>query len=209
MRFLTFVSLLFLLTGCAPKAYRHLQKADGDATCVQKFRPSFPRVLYQASINVAGHQLSGLLLIKQMPDSSTRIVFTNEAGYSFFDFEFSKNGEFAVHAIVDRMDKAAVKTTLRKDFETVLMNRLDYASVLLQQKGNESYYTFKNDTDRYYYITDLSCNNLFRAERGSDSKKVMEVVLKQTNSGIPDEIHIRHFNFKFNINLTRINDAEQ
>ena len=39
--------------------------------------------------NVVGNHLSGLLLIKKMPDSSTRMVFSNEMGLGFFDFEFA------------------------------------------------------------------------------------------------------------------------
>ena len=113
MPYLRFVSLFFLLNSCAPAAYKQLQQTRGDVHCIDPFKPDIRRALYQTSVDVAGHHLSGLLLIKQMPDSATRIVFTNEVGYTFFDFEFTKEGNFIVHSILPKMDKEAVKKTLQ------------------------------------------------------------------------------------------------
>ena len=120
MRCLLFSSVLFVLAGCA-SVYKHLQPAAGDPAALQKFRPSFSVALYKAGIDVVGNHLSGLLLIKKMPDSSMRLVFSNEIGVKFFDFEFSADGRFKVFSIIKQMDKKAVIKTLRKDFELVMM----------------------------------------------------------------------------------------
>ncbi|MBO9617757.1 MAG: hypothetical protein J7539_01870 [Niabella sp.] len=206
MRFLQFISALALLNGCAPVAYKNLQKAEGAIHCIDKFKPTVRRTLYQTTVDVAGNHLSGVLLIKQMPDRSTRIVFTNEVGFSFFDFEFTKNGVFTVHSIISKMDKDAVTKTLRKDFELVLMNRLDAATATVFKKNDEYYYAFGDGADVYYYITDTNCSQLLRMERGDTKKKVLEATRGPLKDGMPEFVNIRHKNFNFTINLKRITD---
>src|SRR5258708_13414216 len=79
-----------------------------------------PTSWYHASVEVVGNHISGLLLIKNMPDSAIRVVFTNEAGITFFDFGFSRDRTFTVHSIIKKLNKKPVVQTLRKDFELIL-----------------------------------------------------------------------------------------
>ncbi len=81
MRYLLFINLFFL-SACVSQ-YKGLQNASGDISCIQKFKPVFTSALYNTQVNVVGKHLSGLLLIKTMPDSSIRIVFSNELGFKF------------------------------------------------------------------------------------------------------------------------------
>jgi hypothetical protein len=92
MPYLLLSSLLFLLLACSP-AYKQMQVAAGDINTIKKFKPNFTVALYNTQVDVVGNHLSGLLIIKKMPDSSTRLVFSNEMGFKFFDFEFSINGD--------------------------------------------------------------------------------------------------------------------
>ena len=87
MRYLLLSSFLVLLLGCS-SAYKHLKVTKANVTDLQKFKPEFKIALYKANVNVAGNYLSGLLLIKKMPDSSMRLVFSNEIGFKFFDLIF-------------------------------------------------------------------------------------------------------------------------
>lgn len=192
MRFLLLISALALLNSCAPVAYKNLKSAKGTDHCIDKFKPIVKRALYQTSVDVVGNHLSGILLIKQMPDSSTRIVFTNEVGFSFFDFEFAKNGVFTVHSIIPKMDRDAVKKTLKKDFELVLMNHLNAATAKVYTKNNEYYYAFRDGSDIYYYITDAKCAQLLRMERGDAKKKVLEATRGPLMDGMPEFVNIRH-----------------
>src|SRR4249919_2870319 len=118
MRCLLFNSCLVIMLSCS-SAYKHLQPATGDAGNLQKFKPVFAVALYRANVDVTGEHLGGLLMIKRMPDSTMRMVFSNEIGFKFFDFEFSPGGGFKVHSIIKQMNKKAVIKTLRKDFELI------------------------------------------------------------------------------------------
>jgi len=208
MRCLLSISLL-VLCGCASHYNKMQRSAIADVDCVQSFRPVFKTALYNTQVNVIGKHLSGLLIIKTMPDSSTRIVFTSEAGFKFFDFGFSGK-DFTVYYIYKEMNKKAVIKTLRKDFELVLMNNLNAEKPYVLDREGEKYYTFPDGKDHYYYVTNGDCSRLIRMERGSKRKKVMTAIAENFNEGVPDTIGITHDNFNFNIGLKRIyNYAER
>src|SRR5436190_6110153 len=93
MRYLLLISGVFVLLSCS-SMHKQMQTATSDPAILQKFKPTLGVALYNTTVDVAGNHLSGLLLIKKMPDSSTRMVFSNEMGLSFFDFEFAADGKF-------------------------------------------------------------------------------------------------------------------
>ena len=105
MRFLLFINTIFIFaaSSCSP-VYKGKLQAGREDSCVALFKPDFSRALYNTQVNVVGKHLSGLLIIKTMPDSSIRMVFSNEAGFKFFDFGFAKN-DFTVYYIFDQMNK--------------------------------------------------------------------------------------------------------
>lgn len=205
MRYLLISSWILLLTACT-SAYKHLQKMQGDVSCIQQFKPDFSNALYYTEVNVVGKHLSGLLLIKQMPDSSTRMVFSNEAGFKFFDFSFEKDGGFKVYYVIEQLNKKAVITTLRKDFEIILMHPVNMQHGFVKQdtaSGN-NYYTFPQEKGFNYYITDSSCKKMIRMERASKRRAVVEIHEFDSENGLPDSIGITHTQFNFNIGLKRL-----
>ena len=201
MRCLLYISICSL-AACS-SAYRDLRRATGDPACIQRFKPALGVVVYKAAVDVVGNHLSGLLVLKAMPDSSTRLVFTSEMGLTFFDFAFGADGSFQVHHIIDKMDKKAVIKTLRKDFELILLEHTSGGSVLTD--GVNRYYAFPQEKGTNYYITDSACTHLLRAEKASKRKTIVEARLMDYVQGIPDSISIVHQKFHFTITLkTRI-----
>ena len=192
-----------ILLGCSP-SYKQMQVATGDAAVLQKFKPAFTVALYSTQVDVVGNHLSGLLLIKRMPDSSLRMVFSNEIGFKFFDFEFTAAGDFEVHSVVKQMNKRSVLKTLRKDFELILMERLDHADPVVRTEAGLIYYIFPQTKGYNYYITDSTGSKLVRLERASKTKTVVEAIMQNYINGIPDSIGISHKTFNFTIGLKRL-----
>ena len=184
-----------------------MEKTTGDTSCIQKFKPVLGSALYNTKVNVVGKHLSGLVLIKAMPDSSERIVFTNEFGLKFFDFEFSRDSGFRTIYIIQQMDKKAVIKTLRKDFELVLMHHTSTSDAYLLKNGQSYYYAFPQESGVNYYITDSTCSRLLGMERASNRKPVVEAIMENYRNGLPDTIGITHKNFNFTIGLKRIENA--
>ena len=202
-RFLLFISLFSLNVSC--NQYRHLKRTPPEENCIEKFKPAFLREEYKISVDVVGKHISGLLLIKYMPDSSTRIVFTNEMGFSFFDFGFSKDNGFEVYHIVPQMNKPALIKTLRKDFELIMFRNMDRNKSYNLTDSPIVYHAYPQVKGVNYYITDEQCNRLIKMQRSSDKKPIMEALFYDNFPGkSPDSISIRHLNFKFSISLKKL-----
>ena len=201
--YLILSSCLFLLLACSP-VHKQMQKASTSINSLYPFKPAFTVALYKATVNVVGNHLSGLLLIKKMPDSSTRLVFSNEMGLTFFDFEFAAGGKFKVHSIIKKMDKRPVIKTLQHDFELVLMSCLDSTNASVRTVNGLNYFIFPQKKGYNYYITNTAGNELLRMERASNKKIIVEAVMRNYIKGMPDTIGISHKTFEFNIGLKRI-----
>ena len=196
-------SCLIYVLSCSP-SYKQMQPANADVNVLQKFKPNFTVALYNTTVDVVGNHLSGLLLIKKMPDSSTRMVFSNEMGFGFFDFEFKPEGNFKVYSIMKKLNKKSVIKTLQHDFELILMNNLDNPKVSVKTKDGLTYFIYPQSKGYNYYITNQSENELVRMERVSNKKTIVEAVMKNYQNGVPDTIGISHKTFEFNIGLKRI-----
>jgi len=184
-----------------------MQKIDSDDGCLQQFKPRIQRALYNTSVDVTGKHISGLLLIKTMPDSSTRIVFANEMGFSFFDFGFFSGNGFKVYQIIPQMDKKALVKTLRKDFELVLFRNMSGTRRFALRDSALVYYGFPQSRGVNYYVTDTRCSRLVKMQRSSKRKPVMEAFLYSNQSSVPDSIFIHHLNFSFSITLKKIQSS--
>ena len=203
IRYLLLSSCLFTFMACSP-VYKQMLATTGDAGVLQKFKPAFTVALYSTQVDVVGNHLSGLLLIKKMPDKSTRMVFSNEIGFKFFDFEFSPDGNFKVYSIIEKMNKRSVVKTLRHDFELILMQQLDNKTVSVRTTNGLIYFIYPQARGYNYYITDSTGNKLVSMERASKSKTVVEAVMENYINGIPDTIGISHKTFSFTIGLKRL-----
>jgi hypothetical protein len=205
MRFLLLSSLAFLLflTGCR-SAYKSLSSTTGDESCISKFRPALSSALYNTQVNVIGKHLSGLLLFKEMPDSSLRVVFSSEMGVKFFDFEFGRDGAFKVHQVMNQLDKKNVINTLKSDFELLLMRNLSSRHATIKTDGINTWYGFISGKETHYYITNKACDTLIRIENAMKRKPKVQIAMMQFEKGIPDSIGITHRNFNFEIGLKYI-----
>jgi hypothetical protein len=203
MRYLLLGSCLLILAGCSSR-YKGLQPATGNINAIQKFAPSVKRALYKCDVDVTGHHLSGLLLFKTLPDSSVRVVFSNEMGLKFFDFEFKPNGDFKVYYVIKMMDKGPVIKTLKKDFELVMLPKPDAQGAYLLKDERSLYYVFPKPKGTYCYITDLAGTELTTMEICSPHKAIVQAMMKNYSEGVPDTIGITHKNFSFTIGLKKI-----
>ena len=82
MKYLLFISLLLIFSGCN-RVYKNLAVAEGRVEDLNKFRHVFKTALYKARVNVIGRYLSGLLMVKEMPDSTVRLLFSSEMGLNY------------------------------------------------------------------------------------------------------------------------------
>lgn len=205
------LSLCALLLNCA-SAYHSMKPASVDAACVGKMIPSsIATSWYQASIDVGNKHLSGLVLIKNMPDSSQRVVFTSEAGVTFFDFGFRRPDKFTVYAIIKKLNRKPVIKTLQKDFELMLGNPFIQGGLQSWKTQDEIFFGVTKKAETAYLITDKDCGSLRRLEWGTKQKRKVSIQIIGAGYPLPDTLNITHYTFSLQIRLTRFqnNDSSQ
>jgi hypothetical protein len=202
MKCFFYANLLWLLVGCSSSI--HLMKpAQVNVTCLQKFKPILKAELYNASVDVMGKHISGLVFFKLMPDSSQRVVFTNEAGVKFFDFGFGQDGRIVTHQVMKKLDKKIVVRTLQKDFDLVMMTRLDRETPTVFHDGENLKFRW-GMKGMDCVVTNGDCSKLIRLENSTSNKP--QTVARLFGDGVlaPDSITIEHLNFNMKIRLKHL-----
>ncbi|HET6244628.1 MAG: hypothetical protein H0V01_09000 [Bacteroidetes bacterium] len=203
MRNLLLISICCFLLGCFQSPYQNLQASSENSSCLGNLKPNFTSVLYMAHVNVVGKHLSGLLLFKKMPDNTTRVVFSNEMGVKFFDFEYAESGFKVIHCI-KHLDRKAVIKQLKKDIGLVIMHNIDVSTAKILHKDNQNYFGFFSGREQTYYLTNKTCTQLIGIENASKKQKKLIINLTDYKGGMADSIYIAHQTFEFNISLKQL-----
>lgn len=152
-----------------------------------------------------------------MPDSSSRVVFQNEMGFSFFDFKWSTSGAFSVVSIAAQMNKKPLIKLLKKDFELMLEKNLDSNKRHFFRAEEEDEFVCPKpvyEVHRYqlskgfadYYYRHYQENKLVRIENFG-TKKVATFQLTPTSSGaLPSHATIVHHRANFTITINKLED---
>lgn len=211
-RFLKPVSLLLLLFVSCASPYRHLQEQSVNFSSALRFRPEFDKALYRCVVDgrfaFRKFHLSGLLFLKKMEDNSTRAVFQNEMGFTFFDFQWDGSSDsFKVNQIIPQLDKSALVKTLQKDFNLLLMKGLSPATEHVFQSGAEIYHRFDLERGVVYYIA--AQNNLRRIENVGKTKVITITISgKDGDKAMPQSVVFDHHKANFTIRMNQIENAE-
>lgn len=207
MRYLVQSSLLFIF--CV--SFLFTVNAQGDCTKISI--PKFASVRYRASIDVLDKHLSGILIFKTMEDESIRSIFLNEMGVTFFDMTFYKNS-YVYNAIMNSLDKKAVKISLAKDLGMILMRgifaELDKPVKKASADKMLSSKTLKLKRKGYVnYFADKSCKGYWQIENWGSKKKVVSITQKHIPElSMPDSIFVQHHTVHFTISLKHFHAAE-
>lgn len=197
---------LLLLFSCG-NPYKTLVSETGAASSAMRFQPVFEKELYRCIVDgrflLKKFHLSGLLLFKKMEDSSTRVVFQNEMGISFFDFEWDAENHFKVNQIIPQLEKPAVIRLLQKDMQLLLMNNLHTATEQHFTKASEKYDRFTLEKGYAYYISRQQ--QLVRIENAGKRKVItIELGEKKRPEDLPQTVVFTHHKANFIIQLTKI-----
>lgn len=198
--------LFLALVSCA-NPYKHLQQDTTVHTTALRFKPEFDKALYRCVVNgrivFKKFHLSGLLFFKNLEDGTTRVVFQNEMGFTFFDFEWDQHDVFKVNQVIDQLNKPALIKTLEKDMNLFLLKNLDTATEKRFRKNAAVYHRFDLEKGVVYYI---SANNILERIENAGKSKVITITLsgKQKEHDMPQEALFNHHKANFTIRLNKI-----
>jgi hypothetical protein len=185
--------------------YKTLKPIAPDPACFRSVQLSgLSTAWYDASVNVAGKHISGLLLVKNMPDRSTRLIFTNEAGVTFFDFEFGKNQSFRVHKVIRQLDRKPVLHVLNRDFALILQRYFQGQPVeTFQNEEGQHFFAYPIGKETAYFVIGKDCGSLKEFQLGSRRKRKTSVVYYGKITS-PDSIYLKHHTFNMDIKLRKL-----
>jgi hypothetical protein len=218
MRYFLFVSILLtFFIACSKKPYRDLVRQDQPDIEARRLKPSFEKVLYRGTIDgkkwIKKYHFSGILYIRNFPDSTTRVVFQNEMGATFFDFGWDRNDSFQVFRVIPQMDKKPLIRLLRKDFEMLLLKQgliKGKSEGSYKTPSSEEWYTrFSLPKGFVFYIStnpEPTSGSLKRIENADDKRKVivMDITPSKNGNNMPQHISINHLRAGFTIDLKKI-----
>ena len=115
LRFVSLMVLLFLWiqiqTSCSPRM-------SGEGSTVLpaiELTQGESSQKYNIQLDFMKHHMSGMLIVRRMPDNEIRIVASTYFGLSLFDFSL-RNDRFTVNSCIEPMKKEKVLKLLEMDF---------------------------------------------------------------------------------------------
>jgi hypothetical protein len=203
MRYFHYSLVALLLVGCVTPRYVKREAPELD-DCGRRIRPqSLASNWYNASVDVMGRHFSGLLLIKNIRENEQRVVFTNEAGLTFFDFEFSDD-EFVVHTVVSQFDRRAVIRTLHMDLGLLLAVPFRTDRFISYESADKRYFAVEEKNETAYFITSKDCASLQGLELGNKRRATVSITFPGSSYPAPDTIFLKHYTFDLQVKLVRI-----
>lgn len=126
--FLVIWIMIWCMTGIQSCSYNHFkgfEKVSRENILIPAtFDTSFRKATYITDFIIAGNQLSGITIIKNMPNTNTfHIVFMSQIGLKYFDISIAseKNKDwFAVNYLMKSLDRDFIVEALKKDFALLL-----------------------------------------------------------------------------------------
>ena len=79
---------------------------------------------YNIQLDFMKHHMSGMLIVRRMPDNEIRIVASTYFGLSLFDFSL-RNDQFTVNSCIEPMKKEKVLKLLEMDFRRLFLSGKD------------------------------------------------------------------------------------
>ncbi len=200
---LLIISLLY--TSCCPASkVGEVKPAEGSR--IMRFAPldtGSESMLFKANIGLFKEHYSGLFLIKEMPDSSTHIVFLSELGLSLMDLRY-QDDQFEVVSVQEFLNKASILKTLENDFRTLLLDlsAIESYSLSKTEAGDPSeVLKFRHRKEKYTYFH-LAERGTYKITRKKGLFRSVEFNIEY-NKGV--RIEIGHKGIRLHIVLQQLN----
>jgi hypothetical protein len=168
------------------------------------------RYLYQASVNVMGHNLSGLMIIKPYSLEHHRLFFLTKTGIKILDMELLENDGFILHYCLESLKRRTLIRTLKNDIRLMLSCLPDeiHNKVFTEKgSGRKTVRVKENGGKIWVFIDSETCRPEELIQYRCGRKKV-GISYFGNNPEAIDSIKIKHYNINLNIHLNQINEIQ-
>ncbi len=206
IRYFWFISLLGVCCSC----HRNLSVSSDYILKTQSDEQAIVNLIevdrdslksYNTTVEAYGKYFSGVTYVKNVHDSTLRVLFTTHTGMKLFDLEL-KDNTCNTKYVMEQMNKEVVLQLLCHDFRLLtggLVKQIRSDQVLQNEK-KEQIVLLKGDKDWYYYLSEAGQVNQL-VETVAGKKKIQTVFSKaKTDSSL----QVKHFNFNFELNFKNV-----
>jgi hypothetical protein len=168
-------------------------KGNPEIRWMPVFPENFRKGLFRMTFDNSKNHVTGFLLIKKTSDSSTSIVFTNEFGICFFNFEFRK-GKFLIRTLFPSFDRKALLALLEKDFRLILFPGTPIKKIKVMQNpdGDIQIYKVSSSLGNYQYYINSKTKEIKEIRSRNTIFMKTVISMKQYNADLPWMINIFH-----------------
>ncbi|KFC24730.1 hypothetical protein IO90_01060 [Chryseobacterium sp. FH1] len=161
--------------------------------------------VYKCQMEVYGNDISGILIIKKISETTHRVVMTSDFGNKMIDFEISEN-DFKLNYVLADLDKKMVINFLKNDFQELLKRNF---SVSESFENNDSKIYLSNvDKKQYFLFFDKNSGLLNQVIYTKNKREKINFTFEAKKHTFAQTINLQHKDFKINIKLFQITETE-
>ncbi len=200
MRYLLLSSLLLTLYCCSPSR-RSVAIAPADKQAITVFDDTTGAYLYKNKINLFGHYISGLMMIKPVGNNNYKVAIATEFGAKILDFEIT-DGQFILHDCIPEMRRKLVLNIVENDMK-LLLGVAQFAPKDTSSLDAAIQYRFKTRPfNSFYTVNDAGNVTLIEGKRLKHT--LVAIQLLDYKGSVPTKITLEHFRLPVHIELNII-----
>lgn len=200
MRYLLLSSLLLTLYCCSPSKHGTAIDAS-DKQAITIFNDTTGAYLYKNKIDLFGHYLSGLMMIKPMGDGNYKVAIATEFGAKILDFEMT-DGEFILHDCIPEMRRKIILRIIESDMRMLLGAQMLAPKSLGIDDAQQKYHFRARPFNTMYIVN--SEGYVTNIEGYRWKRRLVQIKLLEYEGDVPTLIQLEHFGMPVHIELNII-----
>ena len=161
--------------------------------------------VYKCRMAVYGNDISGILIVKKISETTHRVVMTSDFGNKMIDFEISDN-DFKLNYVLADLDKKMVINFLKNDFRELL--RQKYQITESFENDDSKIYRSKFIKKQYYLFFDKNSGFLNQIVYTQNNREKIDFTFEAKKPTFAEMIILQHKDFKINIQLNQMTEND-
>ena len=202
MRRFLLISSCFLLFSCGLPMLKNMEEVslvNAPESIENPYFKDLDSYIFKSSISIYSHDLSGILVIKKLSNTSCRVAFTTEFGNTLLDMTVTPTG-YEKHFAIQKLDRKVILKTLAKDIRALTENDLR-AKKAFRQGEKEVLMGNLNKFQLYYFF---KLGRLKQILKTTKNKEKLKIQFSFDEVGQLNLINLAHEGIALNIQLRPI-----
>lgn len=199
-------SFFLLLISCKTFQLADAKLVNSDKSQLENnYFSTYDDRVYKCQIDVYKNDISGILIVKKLNETTHRVVLTSDFGNKLIDFEVSEN-DFKLNYVLPDLDKKIIINFLKKDFRILL--KKDYLVSETFENKEFKIYISQENKEKYYLFVDRKNQLLKKMIFTKNNKEKIDFSFYAKKHIFADSINLQHKDYKINIKLFQITETE-